>query len=78
MTPHETAPNNPRAAYRPKTDAYTKALRLSGLLQALAFLTNENGCPEGQAALIFIAEEMAADVLELMDPPPPPRAVVAA
>ena len=41
---------------------HTKALRLSGILQAVAHLENESACAEGRSALIFLADEVAQEL----------------
>ncbi len=72
---------NPRAIPTPGTDtgmpgeALTKylndmqirACRLSGIMNAIAFLENEDACREGQATLIYLAEELAGDLYTALD-----------
>jgi len=44
-----------------------RACRLSGVMNAIAFLENEEQCNEGKAALIFLAEELANDLNNALD-----------
>jgi hypothetical protein len=48
-------------------DVQSKACRLSGVLNAIAYLENDDACEDGQAALIFLAEEMAQEVFTDLD-----------
>ena len=43
------------------------AVRLSGVLSAVAFLENEGQCKEGQSALIFLAEELGLELENALD-----------
>ena len=38
---------------------HNRAVKLAGVLKALAHLVNEGECREGQDALVFVAEDMA-------------------
>ena len=55
--------------------AYDKALRLSGVMQAIAHLENDSACVNGRIALVYLAEELAADLVRHLDTTP--RAVAA-
>ena len=46
---------------------HTTALRLSGVLNAVAFLENAGECKEGQSALIFLAEELGQELENALD-----------
>lgn len=43
------------------------ATRLSGVMSAIAYLENQDECRDGQAALIFLAEEMAHQLNNSLD-----------
>ncbi|NYS24601.1 hypothetical protein HUK65_06315 [Rhodobacteraceae bacterium 2376] len=49
------------------TDMHFKATRLSGIMNAVAFLEGEERCDEGKAALIYLAEELAGDLNNALD-----------
>lgn len=70
MTAKDAQPGNVTYRYMPITEAHGRVLRLSGVLEALAYLTNENARPEARAALVFLADELAADLLAFVDAPP--------
>ena len=36
-------------------------------MNAIAYLENDGGCEEGKAALIFVADDMAADINRALD-----------
>lgn len=44
-----------------------KASRLSGIMEALFFIDNENTCREGCSALVAIGRELAADINTQLD-----------
>lgn len=48
-------------------DVQSKACRLAGIASAIAYLENEGACGEGQCTLIFIAEELAAEINSALD-----------
>jgi len=48
-------------------DMQDRACRLSGVMNAIAFLENEERCDEGKAALIYLAEELATDLYGALD-----------
>ncbi len=59
---------NPTPGNTPGLPAiHTKALRLSGILSAIAFLENENACAEGRSQLIFLAEELSEELTDALD-----------
>lgn len=43
------------------------ACRLAGVTAAIAYLTNDGGCEEGQAALIYLAEDLAIQLHTALD-----------
>lgn len=56
---------NPLPAYL--TDMQSRALRLAGVVRAIAFITNEGRCDEGRIALTYLAEELADDLNQALD-----------
>lgn len=48
-------------------DMQGRASRLSGMMNAIAHLQNEEACKEGQATLIYLAEELAAELSTALD-----------
>lgn len=48
-------------------DMQNRACRLSGIMNAIAFLENEDACKEGQATLIYLAEDLAGDLYSALD-----------
>ncbi|SDX21353.1 hypothetical protein [Roseicitreum antarcticum] len=48
-------------------DAQSVACNLSGLLNAVAYLQGASECQHGQAALIYVAENMARDLNDRLD-----------
>ena len=56
----------PRLAKRIDT-AYDKALRLSGVLQCVAHPENDNACNDGRIALVYLAEELADELMRHLD-----------
>lgn len=48
-------------------EIHRTAVRLSGVLNAIAFLENQDACREGQATLIFIAEEIGQQLESDLD-----------
>lgn len=48
-------------------DMQDRACRLSGMMNAIAFLENEDACKEGQATLIYLAEELASGLYSALD-----------
>lgn len=68
MTDHTPAQGHAPGLPAPSIEAcYRKALRLSGVLSAVAHLENEGACAEGQSALIFLAEELSAELEHALD-----------
>jgi len=49
------------------TDMQARACRLSGIIAAIACLEDNGTCKQGQAALIFMAEELASDLYNALD-----------
>ena len=49
------------------TDMQARACRLAGVSSAIAYLENEDACKEGQATLIYLAEELASDLYTALD-----------
>ena len=77
MTITAPAPATALSLSKPGDTAYDKALRLSGVLQCVAHLENDSACNDGRIALVYLAEELAADLVQYLDPPPVPKAVAA-
>jgi hypothetical protein len=48
-------------------DVQSRATRLHGIMAAVAFLENEGACADGRVALVFLAEELAADLNNALD-----------
>ncbi|MCC5968403.1 MAG: hypothetical protein JJU15_00465 [Pararhodobacter sp.] len=48
-------------------DMQDRASRLSGIMNAIAFLENEGRCEEGRVALVYLAEELAAQLNTALD-----------
>lgn len=68
MTDHTPTPGNAPGLPAPSiSDVHKKALRLSSILSAVAYLENESACAEGRSALIFIAEELSAELELALD-----------
>ena len=49
------------------SDVQNRMCRLSGIMTAVAYLVNEDACQEGQAALIYMADEMAKEIFVALD-----------
>lgn len=49
------------------TAVHSKAVRLSGVVSAIAFLDNEGRCEEGRSALTYIAEELVQELTLALD-----------
>ncbi|SHK23150.1 hypothetical protein SAMN05444000_1232 [Shimia gijangensis] len=49
------------------SDVQDKTCHLSGVIQAIAYLEGENACQAGQAALIYIAEDMIKEIDNALD-----------
>ncbi|MCC5966499.1 MAG: hypothetical protein JJU24_10195 [Natronohydrobacter sp.] len=68
MTNPNPTPGNTPGLPAPSISAcHNKAVRLSGVLSAVAHLENENACAEGRSALIFLAEELSAELESALD-----------
>lgn len=54
---------------RPMTlsEIHEKALRLRGVLNAVAHLQGESACKQGRAALIYLAEELSEELESALD-----------
>jgi hypothetical protein len=48
-------------------EVQSRACRLSGVVSAIAFLESEGACAAGQCALIYIAEDLAAEINTALD-----------
>ena len=49
------------------SDLQSRATRLHGIVAAAAFLENAGACKDGRAALVFLAEELAAEINNALD-----------
>jgi hypothetical protein len=48
-------------------EVQSRACRLSGVVSAILFLESEGACAEGQCALIYMAEDLAAEINTALD-----------
>ncbi|WP_127113066.1 hypothetical protein [Shimia sediminis] len=48
-------------------DVQHKTCRLNGVIKAISHLEGCNGCGDGQAALIYIAEDMIKEIDKALD-----------
>jgi hypothetical protein len=48
-------------------DMHSQACRLSGVLNAIAYLENESACGAGRTALVYMAEELAEQIYSGLD-----------
>lgn len=61
------APGNDTGLPEYLKDMQGRACRLSGVLNAIAHLENENACTEGRMALVYLAEELAGQLYDALD-----------
>lgn len=70
MTDNNAIPANNPALSALKAhvqEVQNKACRLSGLVNAIAYLEGEKACEEGKCALIYLAEELAEEINLALD-----------
>ncbi|MFN4129796.1 MAG: hypothetical protein ACK4GC_08265 [Paracoccaceae bacterium] len=77
MTEHNPTLGNVTSLPKYLQNMQDKAMRLSGVMAAIATLTNEGSCMEGQVALIFLAEELALELSNALDSVCIPKGIVA-
>lgn len=51
------------------SNSHCKALRLHGVLEAIAYLENDGGCRNGQASLIYMADDLMREIVDDLDAP---------
>lgn len=69
---YNTTKTTPTPGHVPSLPEYlsavqSKAVRLSGVVSAIAFLDNEGRCEEGRSALTYIAEELSRELSRALD-----------
>ena len=67
MTITTPTPGNDTGLPEYLKDMQGRACRLSGVMNAIAYLENEGACTEGRMALTFLAEELATDLYNALD-----------